>query len=208
MAGRRNTCKFRKLKHQNDRLAEMYGLWAIVIIGFKNTVRLRRLHGAEYAATSKSLSLRPKIGLAATLNGNTPPIIDAEQIVFNGSPESEGYEDFEMHRVPENEFNFCKTAGMPYDEVVCAVLAVAAEHAPSAIRVQSDGPAENWGAPVGWASEVLERPVPNPISWYALAQFQPWNGCKRVRRRMPKLRLRIARLLLPPPRNALHPLPE
>lgn len=104
-----------------------------------------------------------EIGLSATLNGSAPPIIDAEQIVFNGSPEFEGYEDFEMHRVPKDEFNFCKTAGMPYDEVVCAVLAVAAEHAPSAIRVQSDGPAENWRMPVGWASKVLERPVPNPI---------------------------------------------
>ena len=44
-----------------------------------------------------------QIGLAATLNGSTPPIIDAEQIAFNGSPESEGYEDFVMRRVPKDE---------------------------------------------------------------------------------------------------------
>ncbi len=104
-----------------------------------------------------------QVRLSATVNGSAPPIVDAEQIVFNGSPESEGYEAFAMHRVPKNHFYFCKTAGRPYDEVVCAVLAVAAEYAPSAVRVISDGPAENWQAPVGWASDVLGRSVPNPI---------------------------------------------
>ena len=93
-----------------------------------------------------------------------PPLISAESIVFNGFGDLDGHEPFKLDRVPNEGFSFCKTLGKCYDTVVCAVLAVAAEDAPSAIRVQSDGTAEDWRAAITWASETLERSISNPIS--------------------------------------------
>lgn len=51
---------------------------------------------------------------------NTKPIANAGVVAFNGvAPED--YESFMLQPQP-TEFDFCKTAYRPYDEVVCAVL--------------------------------------------------------------------------------------
>ncbi len=58
-------------------------------------------------------------------------------------------------------FNSCKTRGLPYDVLVVACLAVAAELL--GVRVLSDGDWRDWELGVALASRVLGRPVPNPI---------------------------------------------
>jgi hypothetical protein len=47
--------------------------------------------------------------------------------------------------------------------VVCAILAIAREHAPDLIRVTSDGNAIDWQPPLCFASQVLSRDVPRPF---------------------------------------------
>jgi hypothetical protein len=58
--------------------------------------------------------------------------IDANEIVIHGT-----HETFALQRTAE-EFGFCKTALKPYDRLVAATLAVAAERFP-ALSVSSDG---------------------------------------------------------------------
>jgi hypothetical protein len=73
----------------------------------------------------------------------TKPEITEKDICFNGV-EPDDYETFHLTRAGD-DFSFCKTRGdKPYDEVVCAVLIVAAHHAPERIKVSSDGDAGDW----------------------------------------------------------------
>lgn len=112
-----------------------------------------------------------KLILAATNEGtklwheydepDTLPAITSEEIFFNGADE-EGHETF--HLTSDGaDFTFCKTAYKPYDKVVCAILAVAKQHAPDHITVSSDGDEADWREPLAWASEVLARDVPSPL---------------------------------------------
>jgi hypothetical protein len=61
------------------------------------------------------------------------------------------------------DFSFTKTRGYPYELVVCAVLAAAADRAPDAISVSSDGDPPDWAKPVEWACSVLGREIRSPI---------------------------------------------
>jgi len=64
-------------------------------------------------------------------------------------------------------FNFCKTAGKPYDEVVTACLLVARDHFPvSVLAIGSDGSwcGGDWRAGSDLYSKVLRRPAANPIA--------------------------------------------
>ena len=90
-----------------------------------------------------------------------PPLVNSEVIRFNGAGDG-GYETFILDR-RSSAFSFCKTGRAAYDDVVCAILAVATEHAPM-IQVSSDGMPEDWEDPVRRASTVLKRPVPIPAS--------------------------------------------
>ena len=58
--------------------------------------------------------------------GEGEPIITPTKVVFNGSAENgEDYETFAITLADdesESEFNFCKTARLPYDAAVCLVL--------------------------------------------------------------------------------------
>jgi hypothetical protein len=91
------------------------------------------------------------------------PICDGIEIRFNAADEDESCETFVL-RPEMQDFEFCKTRQYPYDTPVCAILACAAEHAPNAIRVSSDGDEGDWAEPLAWASKVLGRTVPSPIS--------------------------------------------
>jgi len=64
------------------------------------------------------------------------PIINDKKIAFNGVGE-DGHESLVIHKVG-CEFEFCKTARKPYDEVVVAVLKVAREVNPW-MELSSDG---------------------------------------------------------------------
>jgi hypothetical protein len=100
----------------------------------------------------------------------TPPLINSRLIAFNGSGNS-GHETFwfervapeqRQHRKSEPEvFAFCKTDWKPYDQVVCAILAVIAERTDT--RVQSDGSLAEWEPALTWASQTLGRVVPYPV---------------------------------------------
>src|SRR5215470_15103589 len=60
-------------------------------------------------------------------------------------------------------FNFVKTDGKPYDEVVVACLVAAQARFPaSVLEVRSDGEAEDWEAGRALHAQVLGAPVPAP----------------------------------------------
>ncbi len=90
-----------------------------------------------------------------------PPEVTDTLIRFNGETKN-GHEKFWLGRELD-DFQFCKTAYKPYDKVVVAVLAVAAEHAPDTIVVSSDGDKDDWQAGLTWASTALGRPIPFPV---------------------------------------------
>lgn len=72
------------------------------------------------------------------------PEIGGEVIRFNGAGE-DGHKTFFITRnTTVSKFNFCKTAGKPYDEVVCAVLAIVDYHARGVLEIGSDGDLEDW----------------------------------------------------------------
>ena len=85
-----------------------------------------------------------------------PPQANEAFIQFNGVGD-DGHETLLLERSPE-DFVFCKTAQKPYDQAVCAILAVAAGHSPL-IQVSSDGDMDDWKPALEWASQVLGRPV-------------------------------------------------
>jgi hypothetical protein len=91
---------------------------------------------------------------------STPPLVDTANIRFNGRGQG-ACEDFLL--VPgRSAFNFCKTARLPYDQVVCAVLAAARDRS-LAISVTSDGTPDEWAPALVWASKVLKRPIGCPV---------------------------------------------
>ena len=88
-----------------------------------------------------------------------PPIIDNELIRFNGQYD-DGHETFVL--VNEvTDFECCKTNHKPYDMIVCAVLALAAEYG---VTVKSDGEREGFSDALKFASEVLSREVKYPVA--------------------------------------------
>jgi hypothetical protein len=102
-------------------------------------------------------------GDAKTLIAAFPPIIrdlniDDKEIFFNGSCDS-----FVFLR--HGGWEFCKTRGEPYDRLVCAILAEAAQRYPG-LAVESDaqlqGDESLWIDALAWASEVLGRDLNSP----------------------------------------------
>ncbi len=78
--------------------------------------------------------------------GRGKPELTASTLRFNGSEaRGEDYETFAMYSTDET-WNFCKTAEMPYDEIVCAVLIAAKEHYRDNIDITSDGTWAEWTA--------------------------------------------------------------
>jgi len=69
--------------------------------------------------------------------------------------------------IPENliGFNFCKTNGEPYDEVVTACLLVARDHfSPQELTILSDGEWDDWKDGRALYERVLNRTAQNPLS--------------------------------------------
>jgi hypothetical protein len=101
---------------------------------------------------------------AKTLIAAFPPIIqdlkvDDNEISFNGACDS-----FVFLRL--GGWECCKTRGEPYDKLVCAILAVAAQRYPG-LAVGSDAQLQDdeslWIDAIDWASEVLGRNLPLPL---------------------------------------------
>jgi hypothetical protein len=83
-------------------------------------------------------------------------------IRFNGVGD-DGHETFCLTKEASG-FEFCKTAGKPYDILACAILAAAKQHAGDGLNVSSDGDANDWVEGLSFASKVLKRAVPYPVS--------------------------------------------
>lgn len=77
--------------------------------------------------------------------------------------------------LPEHSsFNFCKTRGEPYDQIVTACLLVARDHfPPSALEIESDGEWEDWKDGAILYSSVFGRPARNPMIAHGITGASP-----------------------------------
>jgi hypothetical protein len=88
-------------------------------------------------------------------------------IAFNGV-DGQDCETFLLTQEPigrayaDGYFNFCKTRGYPYDTAVTAILAIAAHHAPDAIKVSSDGGPSLWAAGLALAATATGLDIKLP----------------------------------------------
>lgn len=84
---------------------------------------------------------RPRIKIG-DINGEGKAEITPHYIAFNGDASVDNdYESFVIE-CTEPQFNFCKTARLPYDAVVNAVLRIARDYG-YVYDVSSDGPNDN-----------------------------------------------------------------
>lgn len=80
---------------------------------------------------------------------------------FNGC-EDDSHETFSLPaKACDSNWDFCKTARKPYDEVVVACLATLFEY--DVASMSSDGYPSELTDGVDLASEVLGRTIPNPL---------------------------------------------
>lgn len=113
-----------------------------------------------------------------------PPQVDAERIAFNGwSPDNHdlGHETFTLRReMPElrgfdthgEYFDCCKTAFKPYDLLVTAMLIVADNDCPGALRVSSDGDQDGWEPGLN----LVQRVLGGPYGYPAMFRGDPEEG--------------------------------
>lgn len=99
----------------------------------------------------------------------TAPEFTDERIAFNGVyPHS--CESFIIPSEPEVNWEgglalgFCKTRGIGYDALVCAVLIAMKDHYGDAVLVSSDGSWEDWSAGAAMYEAVMGRPADCPFT--------------------------------------------
>lgn len=79
--------------------------------------------------------------------------IDQTRIRFNGV-DDDGHETFLIYREKISDFEFCKTAGKPYDRLAVAVLALIETFTPGVLEISSDGDVPDWAAGLQLALEA------------------------------------------------------
>jgi hypothetical protein len=90
------------------------------------------------------------------------PVVQPLSIAFNGRG-MEAHEPFVFPGLPG--FNFCKTAGKPYDAAVTACLLVARDHFPSAtLVIASDGDWNDWSDGAELYQKAFGRPAVSPLA--------------------------------------------
>jgi hypothetical protein len=97
---------------------------------------------------------------------NELPIIDDDSIQFNGY-QDEGHETFCIKREfsKRRASNFCKTAGKPYDLIVCLTLIAIGDLNPDILKVTSDGEwGEDWHEAECTYQEIFGKKVDNILS--------------------------------------------
>ncbi len=102
-------------------------------------------------------------GLVAGPEGTGKPLVGAKELSFNGVGEG-AHEPFDFPG--EQKFNFCKTAGKPYDAAVTACLLVARDHFPAnVLEIASDGDWDDgaWDDGARLYEKALGRPANNPM---------------------------------------------
>ena len=127
--------------------------------------------------TQMAAVIQDRKELLAGWDGDGEPEVVEGRVSFNGIG-SDGHETFSFPPDPERErqwpqkddhvedpmlFAFCKTACKPYDPVVTACLAIAADVMGDDIEVSSDGEHADWEEGVALASRITKRQIPNPI---------------------------------------------
>lgn len=114
------------------------------------------------SAARQLLANNPDIPLVRSYGETDPPEISEECIQFNGAGD-DGLEDF--FATPEHtNFEFCKTARLPYDALVVAMLGLMNFYAPFAWVMKSDGEPEDWEEGLALAEEVAGAPVASPFT--------------------------------------------
>ena len=107
----------------------------------------------------KAILKKTKVEVRFEYDDSSPPKVDDESIQFNGVG-NEGHETFIL--TPKAvEFEFCKTARKPYDEVVTACLLAAADHIPD-ISIRSDGIWAEWEDGRALYEKVTKRKAKRP----------------------------------------------
>ena len=103
---------------------------------------------AQVAAVSRRLIQSRAELLSHDGESSQHPVVDSERIEFNGRG-VQARETFELRRVPAEpgEWVFCKTDGLPYDEVVTAVLIVLKLYVGESVLLRSDTDWRNGWAP-------------------------------------------------------------
>lgn len=81
-----------------------------------------------------------------------------DYIAFNGDGSvDEDHETFYLDKNDE-DFNFCKTNGKPYDLAVCMALFVIKKHEPS-VDISSDGDFDDWRESIEAFDEIFGETV-------------------------------------------------
>lgn len=93
--------------------------------------------GAELIIKTTNVPLSDSEG-----NPKTSPDITTKFISFNGDGD-DAHETFYISKIRRKDFNFCKTARKPYDEVVVAILLLIEYIAPEKFIWSSDGNEED-----------------------------------------------------------------
>lgn len=108
----------------------------------------------ELVDASQAIVKQTSVELADGLGEGRPDIGSSLEISLNGpSHDDLAHESFVLSPTSTG-FNFCKTAGKPYDVVVTAILTVAEHLTGGAFNVCSDGDAADWLAGVQLASHA------------------------------------------------------
>lgn len=143
-------------------------------MGYTHYWRLAKIsqHSTRFEACAKDMrkiiEAAPQLGITLCgPSGDASMPVEFETddegrpfIAINGKG-ADSHESF--HWPPTEDFDFCKTAEKPYDVIVVACLAVAAEIFGTEIDVTSDGDRKDWADGVRFAEHVLGRDIPNPI---------------------------------------------
>ncbi len=114
-----------------------------------------------------------RTNILAGPNGDGTIVMDSANVNLNGIG-TNAHEPFVFPGA--TGYNFCKTAGKPYDEVVTACLLVARDHFPSPIlSIESDGSWSDgdWNAGKNLYSSVLGRAPHDPMS--SLSRVVGWR---------------------------------
>jgi hypothetical protein len=120
------------------------------------------------ADMNRLIEARKSILVSPDLPESTPgsPKLNSTNVDFNGIGD-QACEPFVFPFVfpDRNSFNFCKTQGEPYDEVVTACLIIARDHFPAAVlEIKSDGAWEYWKDGAKLYSSVFGRSARSPLT--------------------------------------------
>lgn len=95
--------------------------------------------------TEKIIHYQIKLNIYLQSNDSSDVMVNEEKgfINFNGVLHNK-HETFSIKKDLDKDFNFCKTARLPYDLAVTAVLMIIDYHAPECFQISSSGKIYSW----------------------------------------------------------------